>query len=389
MNKLKDKLPVIAAVMLTVIVTLIAFMAGYLVNNGYTQFSYKIYDQAYKILEQNGLKPMPPEQKTEYELVRGLIKAYDDPYTVFVEPPQHELETNQLEGKFGGIGAALQRDTQGVLRVYPYANSPASEVGVPEGSQLLSVDDLAVTVDTPDDAVISALRGKVGSRVIIRVLAQASTTPAEFSIERREFGIPSVSWQIVPEQPELGIVKIISMTATTSEEVDTAIQELSAKGVSAVILDLRDNGGGLVDAGVNVVKLFAQAGSNIIEQHYPNQSDTISKGLTDGKYADLPLLIFANRNTASSAEIVVGALQALDRATVIGQQTFGKDTIQLVFDLTDGSSIHVSAAQWNLPENPAFTSGAGLLPDIPLTQEAPTDADYIRAALEFYSRNTN
>jgi carboxyl-terminal processing protease len=138
---------------------------------------------------------------------------------------------------------------------------------------------------------------------------------------------------------------------------------------------------------VDVVKLFAHAGSKIIEQHYPNQSDLISKGLIEGKYADLPLLIFANRNTASSAEIVVGALQALDRATMIGQQTFGKDTIQLVFDLTDGSSIHVSAAQWKLPENPAFSSGSGLLPNIPLTQEAPTDADYIRVALEIYANN--
>lgn len=386
MNKAKEFWLVIAAVLLTVLVILIAFTAGYLSNNGYTQFSYRIYDQAYKILDQNGLKPMPPEQQTEYELVRGLIKAYDDPYTVFVEPPQHELETNQLEGKFGGIGAALQRDTQGVLRVYPYTNSPASEAGVPDGSMLLSVDDLAVTPDTTDDAVISALRGKVGSRVTISVQPQGAAEPAEFSIERREFGIPSVSWQIVPEQPEMGIVKIISMTATTAAEVDAAIQELSARGVTVVILDLRDNGGGLVDAGIDVVKLFAQAGSNIIEQKYPNQTNVVSKGLTDGKYADFPLLILANGNTASSAEIVVGALQALDRAKVIGKQTFGKDTIQLVFDLTDGSSIHVSAAQWKLPENPAFASGAGLFPDIPLSQEAPTDADYIRAALELYEK---
>ncbi|HEY4692586.1 MAG TPA: S41 family peptidase [Bellilinea sp.] len=387
MNKQKDTLLVTAAVLLTVVLTLIAFLAGYISNNGYTQFSYDIFGQAYKILDQNGLKEMPSDQQTEYELIRGLIKAYDDPYTVFVEPPQHELETNQLEGKFGGIGAALQRDTQNVLRVYPYANSPAAEAGVPDGSVLVAVDDLTVTVETPDDAVISALRGKVGSKVIIKVIAKDASEPTEFSIERREFGIPSVSWQILPEQPEMGIVKITSLAATTADEIDGAIKEISAKGVLVVILDLRDNGGGLVDAGVNVVKLFAHAGSDIIEQHYPNQSDVISKGLTDGKYADLPLLIFANRNTASSAEIVVGALQALDRATVIGQQTFGKDTIQLVFDLTDGSSIHVSAAQWNIPANPAFTSGVGLVPDIPLTQEAPTDADYIRVALEIYKNN--
>ena len=386
MKQHKDTWPIIAAVLLTILVTLIAFLAGYIVNNGYTQFSYKIFGEAYNILEQNGLKPMPPEQKTEYELVRGLVKAYDDPYTVFVEPPQHELETNQLEGKFGGIGAAIQRDTQNVLRVYPYANSPAAEAGVPDACILTGVDDLIVTVDTPDDAVISALRGKVGSKVTIRAVPQGTSEPVEYVVERREFGIPSVSWQILPEQPALGIVKITSISATTASEIETAIQELTAKGVTTVILDLRDNGGGLVDAGVDVVKLFARGGSTIIEQHYPNRSDIISKGLTDGKYADLPLMIFANHNTASSAEIVAGSLQALGRAKIIGQQTFGKDTIQLVFDLTDGSSIHVSAAQWSIPGNPAFKSGTGLLPDIPLTSEAPTDVDYFRAALDIYNQ---
>jgi carboxyl-terminal processing protease len=269
--------------------------------------------------------------------------------------------------------------------VYPYANSPAAEAGVPEGCVLLGVDDLVVTVDTPDDAVVSALRGKVGSKVTIRAIPQDTSDPIEYVVERREFGIPSVTWQILPEQPALGIVKITSISATTVNEIEAAIQEITSKGVTTVILDLRDNGGGLVEAGVDVVKLFARGGSTIIEQHYPNRSDNISKGLIDGKFADLPLMIFANHNTASSAEIIVGSLQALERAKVIGQQTFGKDTIQLVFDLKDGSSIHVSAARWSIPGNPAFKSGTGLLPDTPLTSEALTDADYIRAALEAYS----
>ncbi|HAL16905.1 MAG TPA: hypothetical protein DCP32_09180 [Anaerolineaceae bacterium] len=273
------------------------------------------------------------------------------------------------------------------MRVYPYPNSPAAEAGVPSGSILLSVDDLTVDSDTPDDAVISALRGDVGSKVVVRVTPQGATEPVSFSIERREFGIPSVSWFILPEQPALGVVKVTGFSATTADEISAAIQDVEVQGASALVLDLRDNGGGLVEAGVDVVKLFAKAGSTIIAQHQPDRADQVTRTLTNGKYADLPLLVLVNQNTASSAEIVAGALQALDRASIIGKQTYGKDTIQLVFDLTDGSSIHVTSARWSLPANPAFTSGAGIVPDFPLTLDAPADSDYYRAALEVYSSN--
>ncbi len=317
----------VAAVLFTVLVVLVAFLVGFYSNSGYTQFNFQLFNQVYNILEKNGLKPLPAAQITEYELIRGLVKAYNDPYTVFVEPPQHELESNQLEGKFGGIGAALQRDTLGTLRVYPYPNSPAAEAGVPSGSFIL------------------------------------------------------------PEQPSLGVVKITGFSATTADEISAAVQDVGAQGAEAVVLDLRDNGGGLVEAGVDVVKLFAKAGSMIIVQHQPDRADQVTRTLTNGKYASLPLLILVNQNTASSAEIVAGALQALDRASIIGKQTYGKDTIQLVFDLTDGSSIHVTSARWSLPSNPAFASGAGIVPDFSLTLEAPADSDYYQAALEIYRSN--
>jgi carboxyl-terminal processing protease len=378
---------VVAALLFTILVTLVAFLVGYVANNGYTQVKFKIFDQAYTIFEQNGLKPMPAAQLTEYEMIRGLVKSYDDPYTVFVEPPQHELQSNQLDGKFGGIGAALQRDTQGTLRVYPYPNSPAEEAGVPAGCILLSVDALAVSKDTADDIVISALRGKVGSQVAISVMPQGEAVPMSFNIERREFGIPSVSWQIIPEQPALGVIKITGIAETTPDEIEAAIQEVKAQGVTTVILDLRDNGGGLVEAGVEVVKMFAKSGSTIIAQHYPDRADQVLRTLTGGRYADLPLMILVNQNTASSAEIIAGALQGLGRAKVIGKQTFGKDTIQLVFDLTDGSSIHITAARWSLPTNPTFAAKIGVVPDFPLPHDAPVDSDYYRVAIEVYSNN--
>lgn len=378
----------LSAIGFTIVVAVVAFLIGYTLNNGYTQHQFKIFDQAYKILNENGLKPMPPEQVIEYEMIRGMVKAYDDPYTVFVAPPEHEIETQNLEGKYGGVGAALQRDTQGKMRIYPYPESPAAQAGVPAGSQLVQVDSLIVDTSSPDDQVIAGLRGKIGSKVTISVLPPETTVSAQYTIDRQEFGIPSVSWQLVPEDSSLGIVKITSISATTSAEITKAINEVQTRGAKTIILDLRDNGGGLVDAGVDVVKLFMPAGSDLLVQHYPGKPEHDVKALTNGKFVDLPIYVFVNNNTASSAEIVAGVLQETRRAKVIGKQSYGKDTIQLVFDLNDGSSIHVTAARWTLPGNPAFTTGAGILPDIPLPQEAPSDADYIRALLDELKQKT-
>jgi len=375
---------IISAIILVVLITGIAFIIGYLSNSGYTQFEYQIFAQAFEILDQNGLKTMPPTKTIEYELIRGLVKAYDDPFTVFVEPVQHEIESNQLDGKFGGIGVEIQRDSVGNIRMYPYPVSPAAEASIPEGCILLSVDNLKITIDTPNEDVVSALRGEIGSVVEVTFAAEPGGTPVTKLIERMEFSIPSVTWHLLPENSDLGLVKINGMSATTAAEITQGVDELIMLGVDALVLDFRNNGGGLVDAGVEVAELFTRDNTPIITLHYPNRPDQIKNSRGTGPFPEIPLYIFIDQNTASSAEIVVGALQSSGRATVIGAQSYGKDTIQLVFDLQDGSSIHVSAARWSLTGNPSSGSGAGIVPDIPLPSDQLTDKNYVDTVLQIY-----
>lgn len=374
---------IILAVLLVMLITGMAFVAGYVSNRGYAQFQYDIFQEAYGIIENNGLKPMPPLQKTEYEMIHGLIRAYNDPYTVFVEPTQHEIETNQLEGKYGGIGAEIQRDSEGNLRVYPYPNSPAADAGIPEGSILLSVDGVTIMPETSVEDVVSALRGEVGSAVDVTFAPTPDGAPATRRIDRREFAIPSVTWHMVPESQVLGLVKITNMAATTSAEITAGVDALIASGARYLILDFRGNGGGLVDAGVEVAELFVTDKTPIITLHYPDRPDEIKNARGTGPFPEIPLYIFMDSNTASSAEIAIGALQSAGRAKIIGISSFGKDTIQLVFDLEDGSSIHVSAARWLLPGNSSFGSGTGLQPDIPLPADQLTDENYLKTVLSF------
>lgn len=384
MKKISDLGLIILAGVFVILITGIAFLAGYLSHIGYTQFDYKIFEQVYVILEENGLKPMPEPKITEYEMIRGLVRAYDDPYTVFVEPVQHEIDSNQLEGKFGGVGAEIQRDLDGRYRLYPYPDSPAASAGIPEACILVSVDGVLVQRESSAEEVVSLLRGDIGSRVEVTCTPNLDTAPITKRIVRQEFPIPSVAWHILPEHAELGLVKISGISAATSSEITQGVNELVSSGAKAVILDLRGNGGGLVDASIDVVELFMPENTPIIKLHYPDSPDQVKNSHGNGKFSDIPLYIFIDQNTASSAEIVAGALQASSRATLIGVQTYGKDTIQLVFDLEDGSSIHVSAARWSLPGNPGFISGAGILPDIPLPPDQLTDQSYIQALLQIY-----
>lgn len=382
---MKNKIDVgliLAACGLVLIITVGSFAAGYLSNSGYTHFKYPIFNEAFSILETNGIAAMPDPKIVEYELIRGLVTAYDDPYTVFVEPVQHEIESDQLEGKFGGIGAEIQRDTDGVIRVFPYPDSPAMNAGLPSGCVLLSVDSLKISIDTPVEEIISTLRGEVGTSVAVTYISPENGAAVTAEIERKEFAIPSVSWRKVPEKEGLGLVKINGISATTAAEIKTGIEDLFSNGVGTIILDLRGNGGGLVDAGIEIVEMFTLKGTPIITLHYPDKPDGQKITRTDGDYSSLPIYILADQNTASSAEIIVGALQGAGRAQIIGKQTYGKNSIQLVFDLQDGSSIHVSAATWTLPGSPEFGPGSGIRPEIELTSDNPADADYIQAVLD-------
>jgi len=382
---MKNKIDVgliFAACGLVLVITVGSFAAGYLSNNGYTQFRYPLFSEAFSILDKNGIAAMPDSKIVEYELIRGLVTAYDDPYTVFVEPVQHEIESDQLEGKFGGIGAEIQRDTDGVIRVFPYPDSPAMNAGVPSGCVLLSVDSLKISIETPVEEIISTLRGEVGTSVALTYISPENGAAVTAEIERKEFAIPSVSWRKVPEREGLGLVKINGISATTAAEIKSGIEELFSNGVGTIILDLRGNGGGLVDAGIEIVEMFTSKDTPIITLHYPDKPDTQKLTRADGDYASLPIYILADQNTASSAEIVVGALQLANRALVIGRQTYGKNSIQLVYDLQDGSSIHVSAATWALPGNSDFGPESGIRPDIELPSETPSDSEYIQAVLD-------
>jgi len=350
--------------------TAIAFVSGYYIhasqNPGLERFP--ILDQAYRILLNHALEEPPSPPTLEYGMIQGMIQAYGDPYTIFVEPAQHELESNSLAGKFGGIGVDLSRDQNGHLVLFPIPNSPAEKAGILEGDRLIAVEALEISPETPLETVQAGIRGPEGEAVRLVIAHPPDFEPVEIRIKRESIPLPSVTWHLDPDRPQLGVIQINVITASTPNEIQEAVDDLQARGGTHFVLDLRDNGGGLLSTGVETARLFLREGM-IIQQQYRGQGVESFNVEEPGPLADIPLAVLVNHGTASAAEIIAGALQAQQRARLVGSPTFGKYTIQLVFDLKDGSSLHVTAGRWWIPELNPTGDGAGLRPDVPIAEE--------------------
>ncbi len=321
--------------------------------------------ETHNLLEENAYFPLPDERVLEYGMIRGMLQAYADPFTVFVEPPQHELQTNQLQGKFGGIGVRIERDAQNFVYLYPLPNSPAFEAGIQEADRLIRVEKLEIVPDTSNDVIQAAIRGPIGEKVEITVGRSPDYLPIILNVKRAEVPIPSVTWNLAPGFPQVGILQIHVIASTTPDEIAKAIGDLQQRGASRFIIDVRNNGGGLVEAGVETARMFLRGGS-VIEQQYRGQEVKVFRVEKPGPFVDLPIVLLVNQGTASAAEIFAGALQGQKRAPIVGTRTYGKDTIQLVFDLSDGSSLHVTAAQWWVPGLTPKIGENGIQPDVPV-----------------------
>jgi carboxyl-terminal processing protease len=306
-----------------------------------------------------------------------MIEAYGDPFTSFSEPAQHELQSDSLQGSFGGIGVSFELDTEGRVRLYPFPDGPAAGAGMEDGDILLRVDDLAIEPEVPVDTITAAIRGPEGTEVRIVVLREPGDAELEFEIERMQVPLPSVTWRLAPEDARIGLIEVNVVAESTPGEIERAAEDLEAQGAEFYVLDLRDNGGGLLQAGIDCARLFLTDGV-VIQQQFKGEPVLTHEVERPGSLAGLPLVVWVNHSTASAAEICAGALQAHGRAPLIGSPTFGKDAIQLVFELEDGSSIQVTAAKWWFPKL-AFPNGEnGLQPDLPVSENDGYIAETVR-----------
>ena len=367
-------------VFMLVILAVSAFAAGYLTRelvNGRGDSSLAHADQelstfyeAWRLIDENFLGALPEARDVTYGAIRGSLATLNDPYTVFIEPAAREVERERLQGKFGGIGAYIVRSEEtGEVILETIPGNPAEIAGIVTGDVLLAVDGTPVTTATTVPELIDRVKGEKGTAVVLTVRHPGATDSVDISVIRDDILLPSVVYRLLEQNGTIGYIQLSRFSGESSQEVGAAIQDLQSQGATHLILDLRQNGGGLRDAAVEVVDHFLEDGP-VLYLESQKDGERVFNATAGSVAPTEPLVVLIDGGTASASEIVAGALQDRDRAVLIGSRTFGKGSVQLVFDLSDGSSVHVTSARWLTPNRNQIDQ-SGLEPDIAveLTQE--------------------
>jgi carboxyl-terminal processing protease len=356
-----------------------AFTAGYFVselrtkgNQVHADEEFDVFWEAWKLIDENYIGQLPVEQQRTYGAIRGSLETLEDPYTVFIEPVVRDLEREQLQGSFGGIGAYISRPEDGVdVVLEPIPGNPAEKAGILSGDVLIAVDGEPITADFTVAEIADLVKGEKGTIVVLTVLHQGTDKAVDIDVIRDDILIPSVTYHLLEQYPIIGYIRLSRFSAESGQEVADALTDLEEQGATGYILDLRQNRGGLLNAAVDVADQFLGEGPVVIQQS-TDEGQRIFDSTADTLVPDAPLLVLVDGGTASAAEIVAGALRDRERAQLVGNEpTYGKGSVQLVFDLSDGSSVHVTSARWLTP-NGTQLDGQGLEPDImvEITQEA-------------------
>ncbi|MBZ0277916.1 MAG: S41 family peptidase [Anaerolineae bacterium] len=334
-----------------------------LVSGGTPNTGFPILNEVQSLLDLYYLRPQPDETVREYAVVRGLLSAINDRYTFFIDPPVAQSESDVLAGTYGGVGIQVQRSEQGQLVLFPFDDSPAVAAGIHAGDVLVAINDSPVDLTIQADVLDQMMRGEVkeGSGITLTVRKASDGTEFTVFIPFGVINVPSVIWRVLPEDARIGYIQMLRFTNRTPEELEEAISHLEGANVTGLVLDLRNNSGGLLQESVVSASQFI--GNSVIVYERDNRAEHPLKNESPVHVTQLPLVVLVNKNTASAAELVAGAIQDYGRGILIGQQTFGKGTVQQIFRLSDNSSLHVTAAEWFTPNHQEL-DGIGLQPDI-------------------------
>lgn len=300
---------------------------------------------------------------------RGMVEAWKDPYTRFVSPSQLKDEEIELEGRYGGLGMYVGDRDGAILVIAPMEDSPAERAGLKAKDQIVKVDN-EVVVGWTSDRVVQKLRGEPDTKVTVWVRREGEDELLSFEITREIIKLKSVRSQMLSD--DIGYLKLTQFKHKTDDEAKTALKDLIKNGAKALILDLRNNGGGLLDASVKISSFFLKNGFVVETKGRSERAN--EKYYVDKKafVTDMPMIVLINGGSASASEIVAGALNDRGRAKLLGEKSFGKGSVQTLFPLTDGSGVYVTIARYYTPSGKVIDH-VGLTPDIEVKGEPDKD----------------
>lgn len=344
----------------------------------------------WRLLGKNYIEPEKLQVQTMlHGIVAGAVESLDDPYTVFMTPKENKDFQDSLSGELQGIGAELTQKDDLIVVVAPLNGSPAQKAGLQPEDIITAVDDESTEGKNLTE-VVGSIRGPKGSSVKLSVFRQGESDVFTLEIVRDDITVPSTEYEVLETASgSVGYIVLNQFALHSTEELEQALASFEGKNIKGIVLDVRYNGGGYLERAVDVVSMFLSQGnvvSVVRREGEPDVHDVYGNPLD----AVTPMAVLINAGSASASEIVAGALQDHGRATIIGKKSFGKGTIQEIFELPGGSSLRMTIAKWLTP-NGRDLGKEGVEPDIDVDRtledfEADRDPQ-LAAALEWLLDN--
>ncbi len=329
----------------------------------------KVFTEVISLIQSNYVEEVDTK-KLVYGAIKGMLRTLD-PHTSFMPPEIYQEMQMETEGQFGGVGIEITiRDDQ-LTVVSPIEETPAFRAGLKAGDRILKIDGEATKDMTLMEAV-KRMRGPRGSQVILTIMRDGFTEPQDFTLARDIITIKSVRHRVIQE--DIGYINIRNFNKHTAEELDEALLDLEEQHIIGLVLDLRNDPGGLLNQAVEVSDRFLDKEQVIVSTkgRVANQNMEF-KSQGGGKPFTLPMVVLVNEGSASASEIVAGALQDLGRAVILGVPTFGKGSVQTIIPLSDGSGLRLTTARYYTPKG-RLIQGKGIIPDIIVGETPPTVA---------------
>jgi carboxyl-terminal processing protease len=327
-------------------------------------------------------------QKMVFGAIQGMTKALGDPYTVFLPPQENKEAREDLSGSFEGIGAQLGMKNERIVVIAPLQGMPAEKAGIKAGDYILAVDGVE-TYGWSVPETVEKIRGPKNSKVKLTILHDGGKESEEVNIVRDRIEVPTVK---IDFKNDIAILSLYQFGELTNEQWTSAVSEIrktcykEGKFIcKGVILDVRNNPGGLLDGAVYIASEFIPDGV-IVTQQFGNGKRNEYKVNRKGQLLDVPTVVLVNKGSASASEIVAGALKVRDGAKLIGEKTFGKGSIQDREELPGGAGLHITTAKWLLPDD-SWINGTGITPDIEVfDDEKTTEVDeQLEKAIQLFS----
>jgi carboxyl-terminal processing protease len=303
-----------------------------------------------------------------------MLQAIDDPYASYLSPRDRAFQSEEFKGQFEGIGAEVTMRNGQVIIISPIAGSPAERAGIKAGDTILAVNGESIMGLTLLE-VITKIRGQRGTPVELTIRHLKDGKTKKVTIIRDTIKVRTVRWETL--ENNVALIRIRTFTEFTDEDLAQILRKVRQQKAQGIVLDLRDNPGGLLETVVNVASQFLKEGLVLYEINAQGQRRDweVRRG---GLATDTPLVVLVNQFSASGSELLAGAIKAQGRAKIVGTKTFGKGGVNILQTLTDGSGIYFSIARWYLPDG-TLLEGNGLEPDVRVDEEIGKDAPLEKA----------